>query len=458
MSLDTQKIVTRIAPSPTGALHVGTARSALFNYLFARKHGGTFILRIEDTDKERSKKEFEEDIISGLEWLGLHPDETYRQSERTEIYTKYIQKLIEGDHAYISKEPQRDNPDVEVEVIRLKNPNKEITFTDLIRGDITFDTTELDDFVIARSKTEPLYHLTVVVDDEEMGVTHVIRGEDHISNTPRQLLIQEALDFKRPEYAHLPLILAPDRSKLSKRHGGAASINEYKDNYLPEAVVNYLALLGWNPGDTKELFALDELIQKFDITRVQKGGAIFDLEKLKSFNHAYIQKLSLKEFKKYVIPRIPKFVREEYSHGVLKPVKGRTEYNDAKLERILPELQERTRILADIGIFLIANFFYFDRPDFGLEKLLKEGSGAITKKHLTSLTSALEQIDEKNFTSEHVKESVWKYASAEGRAEVLWPMRYALTGKEKSPDPFSIAEVLGKKETLQRLTEALKLL
>jgi len=211
------QIVTRIAPSPTGVLHVGTARTALFNYLYAKQNNGKFIVRIEDTDKERSTKEFEKDILDSLEWLGLDHDEFYRQSERGEIYRKYIEKLTEEGKAYISKEEAKEEGQ-RSEVIRFKNPNKEIIFEDLVRGEISFDTTELGDFIIAKSVDEPLYHLAVVVDDHEMGVTHIFRGEDGISNTPRQILIQDAIGAQRPKYAHLPLILGPDKSKLSKRY------------------------------------------------------------------------------------------------------------------------------------------------------------------------------------------------------------------------------------------------
>ncbi|OHA88980.1 MAG: hypothetical protein A3C70_00520 [Candidatus Zambryskibacteria bacterium RIFCSPHIGHO2_02_FULL_43_14] len=281
-----QKIITRFAPSPTGQLHIGSVRTALFNFLYTRKHGGKFILRIEDTDKERSKKEFETDIIEGLSWLGLGYDELYRQSDRGEIYKNYIEKMLSDGSIY-----QADD-----KVIRFKNPNKKVKFNDLIRGEIEFDTTELKDFVIAKSADEPLYHLAVVIDDFESGITHVIRGEDHISNTPRQILIQEAIGAARPLYVHLPLILAQDRSKLSKRkHGESVSLNYYRSKgYSAKAIINYLALLGWNPGTEQEIFTLEELIKVFDFSRVHKGGAIFDEKKLawvarKHFNLAKLR-------------------------------------------------------------------------------------------------------------------------------------------------------------------------
>jgi glutamyl/glutaminyl-tRNA synthetase len=293
-----EKVIVRFPPSPTGNLHIGTARTLLFNYLFARKQGGKIVMRFEDTDKERSRKEFEENILDGLKWLGIGFDEgPLRQTERGEVYKKYLQKMLDEGSAYVSQEMEGDPTSPRLqrarskEVIRYKNHNKVIKFEDAVRGEIEFDTTELKDFVIAKSLEEPLYHFAVVVDDHEMGVTHVIRGEDHISNTPRQILIQEAIGATRPVYAHIPLILAPDRSKLSKRHG-ATAVSEYREKgYLPEAMVNYLALLGWNPGTEQEIFTMEELIKEFDLKKIQKGGAIFDEKKLQWVNKEHIKRL-----------------------------------------------------------------------------------------------------------------------------------------------------------------------
>src|SRR3989344_423068 len=229
-------VVTRFPPSPTGYFHIGSARTALFNYLFAKHNGGEMVMRFEDTDRERSKKEFEKDILEGLAWLGLKCDgAVLRQSERTDIYRERLATLIGSAHAY---EAEESTTEPGMKVIRFKNPNVRVTFTDLIRGEVSFETTELEYFIIARTMNEPLYHLAVVGDDHDMGVTHVIRGEDHISNTQRQILILEALGCERPVYAHLPLILARDKTKLSKRHG-AASVNEYRElGYKPEALLN----------------------------------------------------------------------------------------------------------------------------------------------------------------------------------------------------------------------------
>ncbi len=301
-----QKVTVRFAPSPTGPLHIGGARTALFNYIFAKQTGGTFILRIEDTDKERSKPEYEQDIRDGLGWLGIIPDAVYRQSERTDIYQKHLDTLIKSGAAYVSREPRKQNTTTPpfghpssteegmVEVVRFKNPNKLVSFQDMVRGEVSFNTTELKDFVIARSVSEPLYHFAVVVDDFEMKVTHIIRGEDHISNTQRQILIQEALGAPRPLYAHIPLILALDRSKLSKRkHGDAVSLAHYRaEGIAPKAMVNFLALLGWHPSarDASEVLSFDELVAQFNLERVQKGGAVLDGNKLNWLNKQYLKK------------------------------------------------------------------------------------------------------------------------------------------------------------------------
>ena len=306
MKNSNEKVIVRFAPSPTGLFHVGSARVALFNYIFVKQNKGKFILRIEDTDKERSKKEYENDILTGMEWLGFKYDEFFRQSEREEIYKKYIEKLINEDKAYVSKEEVKEEGQ-RSEVIRFRNPNKKVKFHDLIRGDIEFDTTELGDFVIAKSLNEPIFHLVVVIDDFEMGITHIIRGEDHISNTPRHILIQEAIGAPTPTYAHLPLILAEDRAKLSKRkHGEITSVKYYqKMGYLPEAFVNFISMVGWNPGGDIEMMSLDEIINKFDIEKVQKGGAIFNKEKLLWFNKEYLKKLPVEKIKEEIGKRLP---------------------------------------------------------------------------------------------------------------------------------------------------------
>ena len=290
-----QKIITRFPPSPTGNFHVGSARTALFNFLFARKNNGKFILRIEDTDKARSKKEFEDDIFESLEWLGLKYDEFYRQSDRGKIYRTYIEKILDDGSIYEDED----------KIIRFKNPNKKITFTDLVLGEITVDTSDLKDFIIARDINEPLYHLTVVLDDFEMGVTHVIRGQEHTPNTARQILVQEAIGAPRPIYVHLPLILNKERAKLSKRDESVLPAIEYKRlGYLPDALLNFMALNGWNPGGEQEVFSLGELIEKFDISKVQKGGGVFNPEKLDWLNKEHMKLMPESERNKEILSRL----------------------------------------------------------------------------------------------------------------------------------------------------------
>ena len=438
-------IVTRIPPSPTGHLHIGTVRTALFNYLFARKNGGTFIYRSEDTDTERSTEAFETEIREGLEWLGLIPDEYHKQSERSHVYERYIEQLLERDVAYTSKEPSKKEPGKEIEVVRLRNSGKEITFIDEIRGDVTFDTTELGDFIIARSKTDALYHLAVVIDDYEMGVTHVIRGEDHISNTPRQILIQEAIGATRPVYAHLPLILAPDRSKMSKRHG-AVSLLEYRtEGFLSQAVVNYLALLGWNPGTDQEIFTLDELVQVFDIGGVQKGGAIFDKEKMIWINKEHLNRLSDDAFLSYVKPALD-------AHA-----KNKEQYGDERVEKLISTLRERTETLQQLQNDLAAGEYDFAFESPRVEKeMLKWKNDATPEDALPRLRKVTELLTGHTgeITPEVIKAVLWPYAEETGKGEVLWPLRVALTGRERSPDPFTVISVLGIEESVHRIKKA----
>ena len=440
------KIITRFAPSPTGYLHMGSARTALFNHLFTRQRGGKAVLRIEDTDKERSTKEYETSIIESLKWLGLDFDETFKQSDREEIYTRYLKKLIDDGKAYVSKETPVEAGD-RTEVIRFKNPNVKITFTDMIRGEVEFDTAELKDFVIAKSLEEPLYHLAVVVDDFEMGVTHVIRGEDHISNTPRQILIQEAIGAPRPIYAHLPIILATDKSKLSKRkHGESASLDFYhKKGYLPGAVINFLALLGWNPGTDQELFDIKQLESAFDLGKVQKSGAVFNVEKLDWLNRQYLLKLSDDDFSSRAAAFLPEWL----------PMNGRL------FKRMLPLIKDKVSAFGEIAPLFGENGelrFVKEQADYKAESLLwkKNPDKASTIAHLKECRLLIESMAPEPFTAESIKTTIWPYAESKGKGEVLWPLRMALTGQEKSPDPFVSASVLGREESLRHIDAALK--
>lgn len=444
-------IRVRFPPSPTGYCHVGTARMALLNYLFARKNSGTIVFRSEDTDRERSTKEFEDDIIDSIHWLGLSWDEFYRQSERTPVYTAAIEKLLESNRAYISKEESKKNAGEIVEVVRLRNPGESVTFTDLVRGDITFDTTELGDFVIARGVQDPLYHLAVVVDDEEHHITHVIRGEEHISNTPRQILIQEALGYDRPQYAHYPLFLSADRAKLSKRKGDVA-VKEYRaQGFLPEALLNFIGTLGWTPPSGKEILSLEEMVEQFDLSDLHKSGAVFDMEKLRWFNREYLLKLPDLDF-------------ETQSCAILKTSiesKG-LEWNSDMGRTLVPLLRERVHVWSDIeGMVQEGEFdFFFTDPLHSSADIAGKGSDAATARtHLLRISEMLSQTSDEIFSSpERLKDVIWDYATQEGRGAVLWPMRYALSGRAKSPDPFIIASALGKERSISRLRAAAEII
>lgn len=438
------KVVTRIPPSPTGHLHIGTARTALYNFLFARKHGGSFIMRSEDTDRSRSTRAFEDEIRDGLAWLGLTTDSFSRQSERGAVYRQHLERLIADGTAYISKEESKASPGAYVDVVRLKNRNTVITFDDIVRGEISFDTTELGDFVIARNLDDALYHFAVVVDDYEMGVTHVIRGEDHISNTPRQILIQEAIGAPRPIYAHLPLILAPDRSKMSKRHGAVALYEYRTKGYLPEALLNYFALLGWNPGTPDEIFTLPQLIELFDLTKIQKAGAIFDIEKLNWFNREHLK-------------RAPETLFENALDAAAEERFHRTPTDRRTRRFLIAQLRERSTVLSDIA-HEIGNgeydyAFAAPTPPATLLQWKKDKTLHDTYVRLTETARLIEAAPDSE-NSEDWKMHIFPYAEKEGKGEVLWPLRVALSGKDRSPDPFSLLAFLGKEESLRRIATA----
>lgn len=441
----------RFPPSPTGFCHVGTARMAILNFLFARKHGGTIIFRSEDTDKERSTKEYEEDITENITWLGLGWDEFYRQSERTHIYREALKRLLDADSAYVSEEESKKEAGTMVHVIRLRNPGKAITFCDELRGDITFDTKELGDFVIARSMEEPLYHLAVVVDDADMRISHVIRGEDHISNTPRQILLQEALGYSRPSYAHYPLHLGMDRSKLSKRKGDVAVRDYRAKGYLPEALLNYLATLGWTPPSGREVLSLQEMIGEFELKDLHKSGAIFDIEKLRWFNRLYLLEMPAAEFARQAT-------------GVLREALEERDvaWNEGIAEALMPNLRERISVWEDIRELGAEGEFdyFFSDPALDASKIPGKGSDAASAaRHLESLGKLLGLIPSTSYADpEMIKNAIWEYATKEGRGAVLWPLRYALTGRERSPDPFVVSSIIGKEATAQRLTLALQTL
>jgi glutamyl-tRNA synthetase len=477
---EVSEVRVRIAPSPTGYLHVGTARTALFNWLFARKHGGKFLLRIEDTDRERSKPEFERDIIEGLKWLGLDWDEPIvYQSQRLELYQREAKRLLEMGKAYpcfctpeeleqrrqemlakgiapkYDRRCRRLSPEEREKLIREGRPyvlrfampiEGEVVFNDIIRGEIRFANRELDDFVIIKSDGFPTYNFACVVDDHEMGITHVIRGEDHISNTPRQLHLYMALGYEPPQFAHLPLLLGADRSKLSKRHG-AVSLNEYrKMGILPEAMFNFLALLGWYPRDQQEIKTREELIAEFELSEVKPSGAIFDLEKLLWMNGHYIRQKPVEELAQMLVPY---FAEQGWVHN--PPTDEEWRY----LLQVTPLIQERMRTLSEA--VELAEFFYRE-PESYDEKAIARLSKAGVAELLSELSNRLEALDE--FTVEQVEATVRQFAAERGlkAAEVIHPTRAAVTGRMEGPSLFHLMAVLGKERCVGRLKKAVQII
>lgn len=442
-----KKIITRFAPSPTGFLHMGGVRTAFFNYLFARQNNGIFILRIEDTDKERSKEEWTQGLVNDLAWLGIEHDIFAKQSERVELHTQMLKKMIDKGFAYEAEESEKGSG----KVIRFKNPNKKILFQDLVRGEVSVDTTDLGDFVIARNINEPLYHLAVVIDDADMNVTHVIRAEEHLSNTPRQILLLEALGFTRPIYAHLPLVLASDRSKLSKRkHGETVSLTYYREKgYCPEAILNFIALLGWNPGDDREILSKDDLIKEFNIEKVQKGGAIFNVLKLDWINHEYLKNMDSEKRSESV---------KEYLNNYKKP----NWRMDGLSQKIIDLIAERIKKWSDIKEMIESGEldYFFEEPKLDREKIVwkKDNDESQAIKHLEKASQIVEVLQDEEYNDKIIKDKLMSYAEESGKGSVLWPIRYALTAKERSPDPFILAEILGKEETLKRWKRAISIL
>jgi glutamyl-tRNA synthetase len=505
-------IRTRFAPSPTGFLHIGSARTALFNFLFTKAQNGKFILRIEDTDKERSKKEFETDILESLKWLGLDWDEgpeiggeygPYRQSEKISIYAKHLQKLLDDNKAYhcfcseedleaqrqyqmsIGEAPhyngkcanlkKEDTEKMKKEgkpsVIRFRIRPEKIKFHDLIRGEVEFDTALFGDVVIAKDINSPLYNFSVVIDDYEMKISHVIRGEEHLSNTPKQILIHEALSLPVPKYAHLPLILAPDRTKLSKRHGAASVLEYEKEGYLPEAIINFIAFLGWNPGGEKEIYSLDSLIREFSLDRMQKGGAIFNISRLDFINGTYIRQKSLEEITELCLPYLVEtgLILPDFKNQQFPPAYGATEIlpvykiadtgEEIKIEiiqKIVGLYKERLVKLSEIAE--LTDFFFKDKLAYDKNLLIwKDMSEEEIKNSLETLEKIFDRIKIENWTKENLEKEIMPEAEKEkNRGVILWPMRAALTGKKASAGPFEVAWALGKEKSQRRIKEAIK--
>ncbi len=506
------EVRTRFAPSPTGFLHIGGARTALFNYLFAKKNNGVFVLRIEDTDIERSKPEFEKDILDCLKWLGIEYNEgPYRQSERKEIYAKYLKKLLEEGRAYycfcleeeleaqkqyqmsIGQAPRysgkcfglsKKEVGVKIStgekaVIRFKTPEKIVKFNDLIRGEVEFDAGLIGDIVIAKNLETPLYNFGAVVDDFEMKITHILRGEEHLSNTPKQILIQEALGFPRPEYGHIPLILAPDRSKLSKREGAISTLEYKKMGYLPEALVNFIAFLGWNPGTEKEIFSLAELAQEFSLGGVQKAGAIFNVQRLDFLNGFYIRQKPLEKLAELCLPyfisaglieSIQPKLAESLGNGNMRPANQIFRIKEIKeeisfefIKNIVLAYRERLKKLSEITE--LADFFF--KVELSYDKGVLKWKNMEDKDILSSIDKSIEilsKIEELNWTKENLEKILiaesekfstqLSGAGTSDRGVLLWPLRVALSGKKASASPFEIAAILGKEKTLKRLEAA----
>ena len=487
-------IRVRIAPSPTGPAHVGNARAALFNYLFAKKNKGKFILRIEDTDVQRSQQRWTDEIIEQLKWLGIQWDEgpdiggefePYKQSQRLDIYKKYLEKLLaeqkayycfctedelenkrqeqmsrglapkyDGTCAHLSAEVVNKNlSEGKSSVIRFKIQTKKIKFTDLIRGEVEFDTGLLGDVVIAKNLNTPIYHFAVIVDDFLMQISHVIRGEEHLPNTPRQILLQEALGFDRPIYAHLPLMLNADRSKLSKRQGDVAISDYHNQGYLSEALVNFMVLLGWNPGTEKEVFSLAQLVKEFSIEKVQKAGAIFNLQRLDFLNGLYIREKPIEKLTELCVP----YLKEA---GLL--VQGQVTQN--KLQEIVEVSRNRMKKLSDIsGLadFFFSNKLIFDKDLLKWQKMTDEeikSSLSFSKNILSDIKSwDLKNLEKELFLGSE-KFNVGKGYPEKNKGYLLWPLRVALSGKSSSPSPFEIADILGREKTLKRIDDAIKAL
>lgn len=489
---ETKKIRVRIAPSPTGPAHIGTARTALFNYLFAKQNKGKFILRIEDTDKERSEQRWTDEVISELRWLGIEWDEgpdidgdfgPYKQSQRIDIYKKYLEQLLSENKAYycfcteeeledkrqeqmsrgvapkydgkcshLSKaEIEKNISEGKQSVIRFRVENKKIKIKDLIRGDVEFDLGLLGDVVIAKDLKSPLYHFAVVVDDHEMKISHVIRGEEHLSNTPRQVLIQEALGFERPEYAHIPLMLNSDKSKMSKRQGDVAIFDYHKQGYLPEALINFMVLLGWNPGTEREIFTLNQLVKEFSIDKIQKSGAVFNVQRLDFLNGYYIREKPIEKLTELCVP----YLKEA---GLL--VVGQA--SEHKLEEIVEVSRQRMKKLSDICE--LSDFFFADKLNFEKNLLTWQKVGeSATKEALEYSKNVLSEIKDweiKNLEKELFKASEIfnkeKGYPENNKGYLLWPLRVALSGKQFSPSPFEIADILSREKTIKRIEEAIK--
>lgn len=420
-------VKVRFAPSPTGFLHIGGARTALFNWMYARSQNGQFVLRIEDTDQQRSKKEFEHEILQSLKWLGLEWDDLAYQSQRFDIYREYAHKLLDEGKAY-----------KEGDAIILKMiPDQQIKIFDLIRDEIVFDSSELKDQVLMKSDGSPAYSFCCVVDDALMEISHVVRGEDHISNTPKQIMIYQALDWKVPKYAHLPLIMGEDGSRLSKRNG-AVAVSDYKNQgFLPEALINYLMLLGWSPGNNQEKITPDAAIKKFSLKKINKAGAVFSMEKLQWLNNQYLKDMDTEKLIEMLKPAL-------IQRGL-----AWDELSGQQMANIVQLYKGR---LTTLNIFAEWAEYAF-KKDLTIAAELKRRY--LTPEALDALQDMGQLIMEADdFTALTAEEIFKKVAQSKGHkpAELVLPARVALTAKDVGPSLFHIMAILGKECSAARLT------
>lgn len=426
-------IRVRFAPSPTGPLHIGGIRTALFNFLFARERGGAFLLRIEDTDRERSKPEFEREILESLEWLGLDWDEEpLKQSERLDRYGSAVEALLQKDAAYREKDSQGRS------AVKFRVPKRRVEFQDLVHGVIGFDSALFDDFVIQKSDGFPTYLLACVVDDHEMNISHVIRGDDHISNTPRQILLYEVLGFNPPEFAHLPLVFGADKTPLSKRHGTVSFESYRRAGYLPWGLLNYLALLGWAPGGNREYLSREELIRQFRLDRIHATNACFDLEKLKWLNAEHIRSLDQGEY----VKRAEEFFKRYHPQALARA---------GERFRVVALLyKDRIRIFEEL--YEQALFFFQEEVSFdpaAVEKYLKDD------RHRTYLEEWRQALArEGDFSSVQGLEILLRQTAERLAIEakmLIHPTRVAITGRSVSPGLFDTMQILGKDTVVKRL-------
>ena len=458
-------VKVRFAPSPTGFLHIGGVRTALFNWLYAKNHGGKFVLRIEDTDLSRSTEESIEEILESMRWLGLDWDEgPFRQTERQGIYSQKVGQLLSAGKAYHCyctpeeldrkrSEAQKagnkpkydgtcrerpDSPEGAPSVIRFKAPIEgTVVVEDLLRGKVVFDIAELDDVIIQRTDGTPTYNFVVVVDDSEMGITHVIRGDDHLSNTPRQCLLYDALDFKRPQFSHISMILGQDKSRLSKRHGATSAL-AYRDmGYLPDAMINYLARLGWSHGD-QEIFSREELIKYFSFDSVNTSAAIFDADKLSWVNEQYIQSTPPEELAQHLEPHLVKTAILSGDHGL----------SPQEIAKVIPCLNQRAKTLVEMAEK--SAFFFKKEVEFdekARNKFLTEDARPLLEKVIAGFST----LDD--FSAENIETLFKKIVEEEGMklGKLAQPVRVALTGTTVSPGIYDVILLLGKEETLKRL-------